>query len=794
MHGDSRQSLASSDRLQLNEAFPLTGDDNHFELRSIGQHESGYETATSQGYSEPDKGQITSDGEHSYESLHRSFYIVVIALLYSGASIFAWIVTCKLVARPMTLFHYDVWKGNHQMAAGLTYDVNSDWGFRFRPLWDQNDRWYRAARVVQSVVDVLTIPVASAVCGSAAVVYMQTGRGSRQASLGQTILLADKGWADPATIFNFLFGWLFSPRRTVHLSTLMLLALAVHLIGGIISPLRQILLTTTTVTVPTGSVPAAEITDLPDQVTEPYHFGGQAVLLTRAGLETARYTQVQNQLWQANYTTCETTDMDRTGSCIAGATLGSMYTLSDPFLAELPVNFSTGVLRQFSPRINSTDTYETITADEYPGDCHSIFGAFWADYENITKSDNTTLALHACMPNNNTLSPWAFTRDRQDFTEELYLNITVLGLSDSTRGQINELSFAKVTVKTTAGYFELPNHMNGGATGPLLATDPFASNATCGHDCLDGHVQATYPAGTERPDAPTIDYICSPTNSSCTYDPYFLETVSNKGPLLTVAMALFGHGSFIQTRLSNPEAYAGMVYKTGTGVSALAGWSEYACSVMLPMGSLILDEPMSSYASINYYGEDTCVLWREGGGGNGTDVHTEVGRWLTLFTNSTSAWRLTNAFTAASFVANQNWLMNEAQTHTLTIYRDTGSGVQAPVISTAGIIGISVLLGLFLLTLLALSVYAAWTPRWTRSLDAFAMIRIGAAYHEHFPLKVTSNAGDIPQLRQLSGKIGTKPVQGEDNAKSLQMGGGASVRSGRYTSYDMGIMEQSFEK
>jgi hypothetical protein len=138
---------------------------------------------------------------------------------------------------------------------------------------------------------------------------VQVGRGPGQASLGQTILLADKGWADPATIFNFLFGWLFSPRRKVHLSTLMLLAMGVHLVGGIISPLRQILLTTTTVTVPVGSLPVAEIADMPDQVTEPYHFGGKAVLLTRAGLETARYTQFQNQLWQTNYTTYGTTDM-----------------------------------------------------------------------------------------------------------------------------------------------------------------------------------------------------------------------------------------------------------------------------------------------------------------------------------------------------------------------------------------------------------------------------------------------------------------------------------------------------
>jgi hypothetical protein len=169
MHEDSRQSLASLDRIQLNEAYPLTGEsDDHFELRSIGQHEYDDDTATSQGYKEPEKVETTSEWVHTYESLHRSFYIVVVALLYSGASMFAWIVTCKLVALPMALLHYDVWRGTHQMAAGLTYNAGSYWGFQ--PHWDENGRWYQATRVVQTVIDVLTIPVASAVCGSAAVV------------------------------------------------------------------------------------------------------------------------------------------------------------------------------------------------------------------------------------------------------------------------------------------------------------------------------------------------------------------------------------------------------------------------------------------------------------------------------------------------------------------------------------------------------------------------------------------------------------------------------------------------
>lgn len=41
--------------------------------------------------------------------------------------------------------------------------------------------------------------------------------------------------------------------------------------------------------------------------------------------------------------------------------------------------------------------------------------------------------------------------------------------------------FYKVTVNTTAGYFELPNIMNNQTVGPLLVNDP---NDLCDSDCV----------------------------------------------------------------------------------------------------------------------------------------------------------------------------------------------------------------------------------------------------------------------------------------------------------------------
>lgn len=67
------------------------------------------------------------------------------------------------------------------------------------------------------------------------------------------------------------------------------------------------------------------------------------------------------------------------------------------------------------------------------------------------------------MPPNMTKSPWLPTRDRRDFSEELYSNVSVTGIFNNTFiGNWQGIALYRVTLNTTAGYFELPNYMNGG--------------------------------------------------------------------------------------------------------------------------------------------------------------------------------------------------------------------------------------------------------------------------------------------------------------------------------------------
>lgn len=90
----------------------------------------------------------------------------------------------------------------------------------------RNERWFRAARVAQAIVAVVTLPLTSAVCSHAAVVFMQSKAKSSKLSLRQTMVLADRGWAQYDVYTQLLRG-----RWRLYGSTLLYLALALNLLG-----------------------------------------------------------------------------------------------------------------------------------------------------------------------------------------------------------------------------------------------------------------------------------------------------------------------------------------------------------------------------------------------------------------------------------------------------------------------------------------------------------------------------------------------------------------------------------
>lgn len=70
------------------------------------------------------------------------------------------------------------------------------------------------------------------------------------------------------------------------------------------------------------------------------------------------------------------------------------------------------------------------------------------------------------------------------------------------------------------------------------------------------------------------------------------------------------------------------------------------------------------------------------------------------------------------------------------LFKDDGTAVDIFQIRSWAIILISVIIGLHIMGLIILAVYAGYRPTWTDSFDAFSMLRIGA----HIPETEGQNA------------------------------------------------------
>lgn len=141
------------------------------------------------------------------------------------------------------------------------YDSRSRQSYTVQSLsdaWTANERWYKAANVVWSIVSILTVPVISAVCAGAAVVFTQ--RTKANLTLRQLTILADHGWASPA-----VYGKLLTSQRRRIMTSLLALAIGVTILGAIMAPLAAIFVSIRPVQVPTSSfVRGQTVVDIPD--------------------------------------------------------------------------------------------------------------------------------------------------------------------------------------------------------------------------------------------------------------------------------------------------------------------------------------------------------------------------------------------------------------------------------------------------------------------------------------------------------------------------------------------------
>lgn len=140
------------------------------------------------------------------------------------------------------------------------------------------------------------------------------------------------------------------------------------------------------------------------------------------------------------------------------------------FVAALPPDTTTGVLRQHIIRLNSDITCTNLTESAWPSTCEGtnpfqVSFDFSMDYRSSIRSNDT---IDICAPGDRGRHPWTLSRSSQEISEEVFFRFS--GEDLQRTNQRNEVVHCKAN--TTRGYFELGNDYNGGEFGPLLQKWP----------------------------------------------------------------------------------------------------------------------------------------------------------------------------------------------------------------------------------------------------------------------------------------------------------------------------------
>ncbi|OQE19329.1 hypothetical protein PENFLA_c019G09299 [Penicillium flavigenum] len=182
-------------------------------------------------------------------------------------------------------------------------------------------------------------------------------------SIRQVMMLADRNW-----INAFTYARALTPTDWKRYgSGFLAMAICIHVLGFIISPLQQILLSSKTIKKPPLGGRVEELFDIPYHLAyDPGYTNNTVVLATRNALGRTSVMQPQTQLWPP----------------------GNKF---------------------FSPA-------------PFPKNCGDAPGSLYFHHKNVfhsSGSDDYSWAVIACMPADMRQSPWISMRDRQDFSEDL---------------------------------------------------------------------------------------------------------------------------------------------------------------------------------------------------------------------------------------------------------------------------------------------------------------------------------------------------------------------------------------
>lgn len=465
---------------------------------------------------------------------------------------------------------------------------------------------------------------------------------------------------------------------------------------------------------------------------------------------TGKLSDKQPFLWSFDQQSLGITSVD------ANITSSSSFNdiSKEQFLATFPVGTTTGVLRDLALRLNMSVSCTLVPQSDFPSTCPGDNPLCQA-FSNINVSTSTPFGdsthpryrVRICAPGNINDSPWKNTADRQDISEEFWLDYQrtfqradggVWGITDGGSNYTQHCYG-----NSTLGYFELPNYWNKNVPGPLL-------------DKIPPHANLTYRNGDPLQ-----------LTAGVPLDP---PPQGVPGPFLTAIIAIFGSNTFF------------------TATAAASNYS--ATYTTLPLCAQ-LRYPFTSLGSYFHVGFRTswvpdhalleCPL-HDPSDDPAPPLLLALMSWLPNFGDEDNALAALMLATYAAGNAILNVGPSVFSTTAYHISTSAGTGIQKPTIALAGIVVVSLLLAaqIFGLTLLAL--YASRSATWTASLDAWAMLRLGAEIGRGEMPAVSGLEADraavLDARRGWVGDMGVEGREGEVEVRELGLGGQGRVRNG----------------
>ncbi|KAF7345007.1 hypothetical protein MVEN_01663500 [Mycena venus] len=670
--------------------------------------------------------------------------------VYLPTLIVPWVLICVLDVRPLNAPSYYDQRGSIPPSGLITIYVVVG-----------------LVRVLNSISGVLVVPVVGTIIAQAAVVFTQRRRPKQELNLVQLFALADRGWGSIPTLWN--------ARATGASSSFLWVAALMTMISTFQQPIQSALVSFEGILVMSClDLPYIGRCSTDFSIIAAYDAEPGAISLLPHNLVVADVAssivamsdlELQPNLWVDNPYARVDEDIDafvtlpNRGMFFWYAPDGS-HPKDRYFVSALQNGTMTGVLRQHAIRMNSSASCEPIPRASFPASCSGarpVEAAF----------SNEFIDVRVCVPGEIGTSPWTLSRDRQDVSEEVYIDV---GISNTLVEFVMRNFTTKCTAGSTRGYFELGNYFNGFAYGPLIEKWP--EPEVIERDFND--YLTTLDGSRPTVEDPPPDEISMNLVSYGVADPFGTSSFNASAPLITAASALFGNNSFLN--IVDP-------HNNLTSAQIL--------TLMCEHGSIPFALPLEILASPDFtaWCFDTEIadnIQRP----QDTDsaVAQLMGTWF--FNRFNYTYHAEYILDMSMFFANRavlNKAVMIAQPFAeRPIYTSPGLQLIKPSKTLAGTIIVSVLIAMQLAGLGILVWYIYSVPTWTTSLDALAVARIGRGVPEgEIPPLGPVSEEDVKRMREVDALVGVKDASGVSTGDLEESG---HARSGSESETDVALM------